>query len=41
MGAELILMEEQSLGVSENRVMRGICGTMRERVIGGWRKLYN
>jgi hypothetical protein len=27
--------------VSENKVLRRIFGTKRERVMGGWRKLHN
>jgi hypothetical protein len=29
------------LRVSENRVLRRICGPKRDDVTGGWRKLYN
>jgi hypothetical protein len=29
------------LGVFENRVLRGIFGSKRDEVRGGWRKLHN
>jgi hypothetical protein len=34
------LKEEHRLRVSENRVLRGIFGTMRDWVTGEWRKLH-
>jgi hypothetical protein len=37
----LTLMEEQRLGVSENRVLRRIFGPKRDEVTGQWRKLHN
>jgi hypothetical protein len=37
----LILREEYSLRVFENRVTRRIFGTRRNEVMGGWRKLHN
>jgi hypothetical protein len=37
----LTLREEHRVRVFENRVLRGIFGTKRDEVIGGWRKLYN
>jgi hypothetical protein len=36
-----MLREEHRLRVVENRVLRRICGTKREEVVGGWRTLYN
>jgi hypothetical protein len=33
--------EECRLRVSENRVLRRIFGPKREKVAGGWRRLYN
>jgi hypothetical protein len=38
---ELTRREEHCLGVSENRVLRGISGPEREEEAGGWRKLHN
>jgi len=35
------LMEECRLTVLENMVLRRICGTKMEKVIGRWRKLHN
>jgi hypothetical protein len=32
-------MEEHTLTVFENRVLRRICGPKREEVAGGWRRL--
>jgi hypothetical protein len=32
---------EHRLRVFENRVLRSICGTKRDEVVGGWRKLHN
>jgi hypothetical protein len=37
----LTLREEHRLRVFENKVLRMICGTKRDKVIGGWRKLHN
>jgi hypothetical protein len=37
----LTASEKHKLNVFENRVMRRIFGPMRDRVTGGWRKLYN
>jgi hypothetical protein len=37
----LILWEEIRLRVSENRVLRRICGLKRDEVTGGWTKLHN
>jgi hypothetical protein len=37
----VILREEHTLRVFENRVLRRIFGTMREDVEGGWRRLRN
>jgi hypothetical protein len=37
----LTLMEERRLRVFENRAMRGIFGSERDGVKGGWRKLHN
>jgi hypothetical protein len=37
----LTLREEHKLMVFENRVLRRIFGPKRDRVTGGWRKLYN
>jgi hypothetical protein len=37
----LTLREEQRLRVFENRVLRGIFGTKRDEVTGGWRRLHN
>jgi hypothetical protein len=34
-------MEEHGLRVSENRVLRRMCGRKREEVAGGWRRLHN
>jgi hypothetical protein len=34
-------MEERRLRVSENRVLRRMSGPKREKVVGGWRRLYN
>jgi hypothetical protein len=33
--------EEHKLRVFENRALRRICGPKKDRVTGGWRKLYN
>jgi hypothetical protein len=35
------LREEHRLGVLANRVLRRICGSKRDEIIGGWRKLNN
>jgi hypothetical protein len=35
------LREEHGLGVSQNKVMRRICGPKKEEVIGRWRKLHS
>jgi hypothetical protein len=35
------LKEEYRLNVFENRVLRRIFGSKRDKMIGGWRKLYN
>jgi hypothetical protein len=35
------LREEHRLRVSENRVLRGLFGPMRENVTGGWKQLHN
>jgi hypothetical protein len=37
----LILREEYSLRVFENRVLRRIFGPKRDEVTGDWRKLHN
>jgi hypothetical protein len=37
----LTLREEQRLRVFENRVLRGISGSKRDEVKGGWRKRHN
>ena len=37
----LTLREEHELGVSENRMFRGIFGLKRDEVTGEWRKLHN
>jgi hypothetical protein len=37
----LTLREEHMLGVFENMVLRGIFGTKRCEMVGGWRKLHN
>jgi hypothetical protein len=37
----LTLREEHRLRMFENRVVRRIFGWKREKVTGGWRKLYN
>jgi hypothetical protein len=37
----VIVREEHKLRVFENRVLRRIFGTKRDRVTGGWRKLHN
>jgi hypothetical protein len=37
----LTLMEEHRLRVFENRVLRRIFGSKRDKVTGGWRKLRN
>jgi hypothetical protein len=37
----LMLKEEHSLGMFENRVLRRIFGPKRDEVTGGWRKLHN
>jgi hypothetical protein len=39
--SSLTLREERSLKAFENRVLRGIFGSMRDEVTGGWRKLDN
>jgi hypothetical protein len=42
MGAKLGLLtlrEVQRLGVFENRVLKRICGPMRDEITVGWRKL--
>jgi hypothetical protein len=36
----LTLREERRLRVSENRVLRRICGPRRDKVTGEWRKLH-
>ena len=36
----LVLREERSLWVFENRVLRGIFGPKGDEVTGEWRKLY-
>jgi hypothetical protein len=36
----LAVREEYKLRVFENRVLRRICGTKRDEVTGGWRKLH-
>jgi hypothetical protein len=33
--------EEHRLRVFENRVLRRRCGSKREEVAGGWRRLHN
>jgi hypothetical protein len=35
------LREEHKLRVFENRVLRGIFGSKRDELTGGWRKLHN
>jgi hypothetical protein len=37
---DLTLMEEHRLRVFENRVLRRIFGTRREKVDGGWTGMY-
>jgi hypothetical protein len=37
----LTLREVHRLRVFKNRVLRGILGSKRDQVIGGWRKLHN
>jgi hypothetical protein len=37
----LTLRQERRLRVFENRVLRGIFGSKREEVTGGWRKLHS
>jgi hypothetical protein len=37
----LTVREEHKLRVFENRVLRRIFGVKRDRVMGGWRKLYS
>jgi hypothetical protein len=37
----LILREEHRLKISENRMLRKICGMKRDKIIGGWSKLHN
>jgi hypothetical protein len=37
----VILREKDRLRVYENSVLRGIFGSKREEVAGGWRKLHN
>jgi hypothetical protein len=37
----LILREEHTLRVFENRVQRRIFGTKRDEVTGDWRKMHN
>jgi hypothetical protein len=34
-------MGEHRLRVSENRMLKSLCGPKRETVAGGWRKLHN
>jgi len=36
----LILREEHLMRVSANRVMRKMCGPMRDEITGEWRRLY-
>jgi len=36
-----LILREQKLRVSENRVLRKIFKHKREKVEGGWRKLHN
>jgi hypothetical protein len=36
-----MLRDEIRLRVSENRVLRRICGLKRDEVTGGWTKLHN
>jgi hypothetical protein len=36
-----MLREEHRLRVFENRVLRGIFGPKRDKVMGEWRKLHN
>jgi len=36
-----ILREEQRLRAFKNIVLRGIFGSKREKVMGGWKKLNN
>jgi hypothetical protein len=35
------LRENNRLRVFEDRVLRSTCGTKRDEVMGGWRKLHN
>ena len=35
------MKEKHRLRVSENRVLRKICGSKRDEVTGGWRRLHN
>jgi len=35
------LREESRLKVFENRVLRRLCGSKRDKVTGEWRKLHN
>jgi hypothetical protein len=37
----LTLSEELGLRLSENRVLRSLCGPKRDEVTGEWRKLHN
>jgi hypothetical protein len=37
----LTLREEHRLRVFENRVLRRIFGSKKDKVTGGWRKLHN
>jgi hypothetical protein len=37
----LIVREQHRLRAFENRVLRSICGTKREEVAGGWKRLHN
>jgi hypothetical protein len=37
----LTLREAHRVSVTENRVLRRICGPKREKVEGGWRRLHN
>jgi hypothetical protein len=37
----LTLRKEHTLRLFENRVLRRICGPMRDEVTGEWRKLHN
>jgi hypothetical protein len=37
----VVLREEHTMRVFENRVLRGIYGPERDEMTGGWRKMYN